>query len=230
MVDPPGTATEPRRLGRPQSVDTDAILDATATAVIEGGFRSVTLADVAARAGVSRRTVYRYFGDRDGLAEALVQRERDRFVAGALLAADRAGRVDDDRHGRSALRPAAEAALTAVLERASTDELLVALRRSDPELLFPVLTSRTGAEIDVVTPAVAAFVSAHLDDLAPGAAQIAVDIIARLLVSYVADPPPGPPGPTAITLADLLVAVLERAQQGSAHGSDPTIRRSGADA
>ena len=194
-------------------MDTDAILDATAAAVVADGFGSVTLADVAARAGVSRRTVYRYFGDRDGLAEALVQRERDRFVAAALLAADRC--EGDSTPSGAALRPAAEAALRAVLVRASSDELLVALRRTDPELLFPVLTSRSGAEIDVVTPAVAAFVQAHLGDLAPDVAGVAVDVIARLLVSYVADPPVEPPGPTAATLADLLVAVLQRARDAS---------------
>ena len=47
-----------------------AILDATAHALSEHG-RSTSMADVAAAAGVSRATLYRYYADREALLDAL---------------------------------------------------------------------------------------------------------------------------------------------------------------
>jgi len=47
-----------------------AILDATAHALSEHG-RSTSMADVAAAAGVSRATLYRYYPDREALLDAL---------------------------------------------------------------------------------------------------------------------------------------------------------------
>jgi AcrR family transcriptional regulator len=45
---------------------------------------------VAAEAGVSRGSVYRYFADRDALVEAVLERTADRFVAASEPELDRA--------------------------------------------------------------------------------------------------------------------------------------------
>ena len=57
------------------------ILDAALALAGERGLRKLTMDDVAARAEVGRMTVYRRFGDKKGLVEALTERESRRVLA-----------------------------------------------------------------------------------------------------------------------------------------------------
>ncbi|WP_241519228.1 TetR/AcrR family transcriptional regulator [Mycobacterium paraense] len=59
----------------------DRILDAAQRLVFRAGARRLSLSDVAARAGVSRPTLYRYFASKEELIDALGKRERRRFNA-----------------------------------------------------------------------------------------------------------------------------------------------------
>jgi AcrR family transcriptional regulator len=88
---------------------TAAILDAAAHALAEHGSRT-NMADVAAAAGVSRATLYRYFPDREALLDALASH--------AL--ADAAARLADAGLERASVEEAIERivrALTAVGDR-----------------------------------------------------------------------------------------------------------------
>src|SRR6266702_5918797 len=88
---------------------TAAILDAAAHALAEHGSRA-NMADVAAAAGVSRATLYRYYRDREALLDALASH--------AL--ADAAARLADAALERAPVEEAIERivrALTAVGER-----------------------------------------------------------------------------------------------------------------
>jgi AcrR family transcriptional regulator len=58
----------------------DRLLDAWATLTNERGYESVTLADVAARAGLARSAIYNYFADKDDLLFAYTDREMRRFL------------------------------------------------------------------------------------------------------------------------------------------------------
>ena len=58
----------------------DRILDAAVEAFWSAPSTEIALEDVAARAGVSTRTVLRHFDTKQGLFDAAVQRERDRVV------------------------------------------------------------------------------------------------------------------------------------------------------
>lgn len=71
------------------------ILDATFVVVSRHGRNKLQLQEVAAEAGVSRPTVYRYFGDKDGLLEAFALYEQDNFAAG--IASATAGLRGPDR-------------------------------------------------------------------------------------------------------------------------------------
>lgn len=62
------------------------ILDATHVVFARCGHRNLQLSDVAAEAKVSRPTLYRYFGSRDGLLEAFALYEQDNFDAGIARA------------------------------------------------------------------------------------------------------------------------------------------------
>jgi AcrR family transcriptional regulator len=72
----------------------DGLLEAAFAALKSRPWSGVRMVDVAATAGVSRQTLYNEFGSKEGLAQALVRREIDGYLAGverALLAAERAG-------------------------------------------------------------------------------------------------------------------------------------------
>ncbi|MEB3981142.1 helix-turn-helix domain containing protein [Mycobacterium sp. 663a-19] len=59
----------------------DRILDAAQRLAFRTGARRLSLSDVAALAGVSRPTIYRYFASKEELIDALGRRERQRFDA-----------------------------------------------------------------------------------------------------------------------------------------------------
>lgn len=69
----------------PEESTRTRLLEATNAAVARSGPRKVSLSDVAALAGVSRPTLYRYFGSKEELLLALAAYEKERFET--LLAA-----------------------------------------------------------------------------------------------------------------------------------------------
>lgn len=71
------------------------ILAATFVVLARDGRRKLQLSDVAAEAKVSRPTLYRYFGSKDGLLEAFGLYEQDNFDSG--IAAAMAGLSGPDR-------------------------------------------------------------------------------------------------------------------------------------
>ena len=82
---PPGSQTQsvPRRPGRPRQEDDagavrERLLDAATELAVEHGFEASGLREIAARAAVSSGMIAYYFGDRQGLYEAMFQRAFDR--------------------------------------------------------------------------------------------------------------------------------------------------------
>ncbi|GAA1507564.1 TetR/AcrR family transcriptional regulator [Nocardioides humi] len=71
----------------------ERILDAAGALFAEQGVDAVAMGEIAAAAGCSRATLYRYFPDRPALQLAFVQREAVRV--GGLVAADLAGAKGD---------------------------------------------------------------------------------------------------------------------------------------
>lgn len=72
----------------------EGLLDAAFGALKSRPWAGVRMVDVAAVAGVSRQTLYNEFGSKEGLAQALVRREIDGYLAGverALAGAERSG-------------------------------------------------------------------------------------------------------------------------------------------
>jgi AcrR family transcriptional regulator len=78
----PETLTIERRLSSAQAARRDRVREAARALAEEGGYAAVTMDAVAARSGVARATIYRYFASKDHLlAEVAVE-------WGALLAAE----------------------------------------------------------------------------------------------------------------------------------------------
>lgn len=79
-----GVAALPSRAGpgRPRDpAKNDAILSAARESFLEKGFHASTIEDIAARAGVSKVTLYNRFGDKEALFEEMVRGEVGRMNA-----------------------------------------------------------------------------------------------------------------------------------------------------
>ena len=78
----------------------DTLFDAARDELEQRGWSEVTMADVAAAAGVSRQTLYKEFGSRDEFAQAFVLREADGFIGAVEGALDT--HLDDPQAALSA--------------------------------------------------------------------------------------------------------------------------------
>jgi AcrR family transcriptional regulator len=85
----------PARRGRLPAAEREArrarILDAAAEILAELGLEGATMRDVALRAGASKETLYAWFGDREGLIGALIERNADRAAERVTAALDGGG-------------------------------------------------------------------------------------------------------------------------------------------
>jgi AcrR family transcriptional regulator len=179
----------------------ETLLDSARELLGERGWARVTMADVAARAGVSRQTLYNTFGSRDELAQALVLREQERLLAGV---------AETVRAHRAAPVRALAKALEGFLARAAEDPALRrALTDQEPDGMVPLLTTR-GAPVVLVA---AARLTDLIDDTWPSAPRADVEVMAdclvRLALSH-AMLPAAPPRATARSIAALLAPQIER--------------------
>lgn len=105
----------------------EAILDATDRLLASRGFRKVTIDDIAAEAGVSRRTVYMYFPSKEEVGLSSIDRVVETTYA--HLAALAAGKGDPARILRKILVERVLRRLDSVSAyRTSLDELFEAVR------------------------------------------------------------------------------------------------------
>jgi AcrR family transcriptional regulator len=182
----------------------DRLLDAAAAVFAEEGWRKLTMAKVADRAGVSRQTVYNELGGKQQLAEELVMRELELFL----------DVVRTRFEGEDALVPAVRAAVEGALQAATEDALLRTVLESghsgDTELLPLIVQSQ-----DLVVRATGfleELVHGRFPDLPLPADEIrlVLESVVRLVLSHVTTPS-APPEQTAESLASLVAAVLSGA-------------------
>ena len=184
------------------SVDTATrILDATLATMADHGIARLSLEDVARRAGLSRQTVYRYFPSKGDLVDATVLREEQVFIANMISAADR------QRELESALRAAIEAAMRTGQAHALLNRLLA----TEPESLVALVTTDRGPVLSAARQALQEILSGWLPRVPKARLLMAADAVARLLVSYVVNPPADSSPQVAARLAQLLVHGLPSA-------------------
>ncbi|MFD0689530.1 TetR/AcrR family transcriptional regulator [Actinomadura fibrosa] len=110
------------------------LLDAAAELLVERGYRGVRMQDVAAAAGVSRQTVYNEFGDKWGLARAVVIRDNERYLDG----------IDRVLSEHRDLYSAVTAAVLFSLEMSADDQLKkMVLTGAGGDELLPLLTTQS---------------------------------------------------------------------------------------
>ena len=196
----------------------DRLLDAASGVFAEDGWRRLTMAKVAERAGVSRQTVYNEFGNKQQLAEHLVHRELDRF----LDAVQRAYSAEET------VGEAVRSAVLAALETAAKDDLLVAVleggHSGDTDLLPFIFQSRD--LVERATDFVYALFREHHPDLVEisDRTSTAMEALVRLVLSHVSQPTRSP-----AETADELTWIVEMMLAGMLtaagdHGRGPDHR------
>jgi AcrR family transcriptional regulator len=155
----------------PADAVSERILDAALDLAGASGLRNLTMDQVARRAGVGRMTVYRRFGDRDGLVQALTVRESRRCLAELDSAADVSQPMEEQ---------IAEGFVVS-LRLAATHPLLARLATAEGDVVLQTLTARRGGVFTVATTFLAERLrAAQRSGVLP--ADVDVDAVAELLV------------------------------------------------
>jgi AcrR family transcriptional regulator len=179
----------------------DRVLEAVGHLLNDRPWSKVSMAAVAEHVGVSRQTVYNTFGSRHELAQAYVEREADRFLAGVDVAV---------RENSAEPCEALAAALEIFLGAAGRHPLVRAITSSDGgHELLPLVTTQGGPLIERVTDHLTELLVQTWARLAPGDAAPIADALVRLAISYAALPA-GDPARTAQTIARLLAPSVDR--------------------
>lgn len=177
------------------------LLDAMREQLARRQWATVTMAEVARAAGVSRQTLYKAFGSRQEFAQAYVLREVDRF----LEAVETAVQAHPDEPTR-----AVAAAFDVFLTAADGDPLVRSIVSGEgSDELLPLVTTQGQPFLDHATERLAAFLDQAWPTIAPEQARLLAECVVRLAISC-ATLPSGPSGMGAEAVATLLGPYLER--------------------
>lgn len=178
----------------------DTLLDGALDLLRQRTWSEITMADVAAVAGVSRQTLYSELGSRDALAQALVLREADRFVA------EVEGAVEANLHDPAT---AIAAAFDVFLIAAADNPLVAAVVSGGDDSLLPYVTTQGEPVVAQATERLAAVIADGWPRVDKQAIDLLAECVVRLAISFAALPT-GPAGITADSVATLLGPYLER--------------------
>lgn len=173
-------------------------LDVAEEMVLADGPRGLSVRELAQRVGVSRQTLYSEFGDRQGVAAALVLRSTDRFL----------DRMEAALTGEADLHAAWVAAVGAALTDAAQNPLVTAVLTGEgaaPELFG----AGSGPIVSAAADRAAAYLRRGFPDLDPSDVALATETAARLTVSHVVLPR-HPPDRVAEEVATVVVRILRR--------------------
>lgn len=157
-------------------------LDAAQEMLVEHGWDKLRFGEVATRIGVSRPTLYATFGSKDGLAEALVLHETERFLAGI-------GEVlgVHEQDPQVAVAEAVRFTL-AEAQRSPVLHAILTSSRSGSDSLLPLLTTRSRPVLEAATSVLVAWYLDHFPALPVEEVHEGVDALVRLVVSHLVLP------------------------------------------
>ncbi len=168
--------------------------------MVAGDWERMPLAEVAGRAGVSRQTLYKEFGSKDGLAEALSARETDLFLDELATVLEQ--HPDDPVAGT-------RAAVEHTLRTGADDPLLKAILSSarGPSELLPLLTTRADRLLAAAGKLLTGYLTDHWPHLTMRDVSLVAESAIRLTVSHLVLPL-APIERTADDLATLVQRLL----------------------
>ena len=199
----PGVGVRPWARVEPVDAPTlrDRLLDAATHLLLSEGWGRVTMARLADEVGVSRQTVYNEIGTKNDLAERLVMRELDRFLAGVVRSFDE---HPDDLV--EAIRDSARRVLKYARNNALLHAVVSATHGADTELL-PLLTTHAQFLLEGAKLVVAERIATYEIPLPDERLDPAVDMVVRVVLSHVMQPS-APPPRTADDIAWIAARVL----------------------
>lgn len=176
----------------------ESLLDAAAHLLVERGYRAVRMQDVASAAGVSRQTVYNEFGDKWGLAQAVVVRDNERYLDG----------IDAVLSEHDDLYSAVVAAVTFTLEMSADDQLAKAvLTGAGGDEMLPLLTTQAEPVLFTASARIAEHALRQWPHLDREALTEVADAAVRLTMSHIMLPS-GPPEALAHFVARMVTRYM----------------------
>ncbi len=123
----------------PRPATADRILDAVEDALSKNGIRATSMADIARAAGVTRMTVYRYYGSREALLRAFIEREMGFYYTNVIARAQKlaSGLRNGENEARVVLGEIFEYSLSKFLHK----PIVAALIENDPDITLPAITT-----------------------------------------------------------------------------------------
>jgi AcrR family transcriptional regulator len=181
----------------------DRLLASAIELTVERGWSALTMAKLADRVGVSRQTVYNELGAKPQLAEAMVMRELETFLAHV----DGAFRDEPDDLV-AAIREAAGRALALAGESPLLHAVLSSSQGAESDLL-PLLTTHSAPVLAVAGRMIREHVTAYpaASSLPDDRLESLIDMVVRLVISHVMQPA-GTPEETAETIGWIAARVL----------------------
>lgn len=179
----------------------ERMIDAAVGVMTSAGWAKVTMARLADEVGVSRQTVYNEIGTKNDLAEAMVMRELDRFLAGVT-------RSFDENPGDliNAIRASARRVLKYAQNNALLHAVVSATHGADTELL-PLLTTHSEYLLEGAKAVVSERVASYDLNLPEERHDASIDMVVRLVLSHVMQPS-GDPARTGDDIAWIAERVL----------------------
>jgi AcrR family transcriptional regulator len=178
----------------------DTLFDAARHELERRGWSDVTMADVAAAAGVSRQTLYKEFGSREEFAQAFVLREAERFIAAIEGALD--AHLDDPG-------AALTAAFGLFLTAAAEDPLIRAAIQGGGEML-PFVTTQGQPLVEGAAERLRWAIATRWPQAREHDVALLAECLVRLAISY-ATLPVASAGMTASSIAELLGPFIDHA-------------------
>jgi AcrR family transcriptional regulator len=161
----------------------ERLLDAAYELVTADGWDRVRITHIAAKAGVSRQTVYTEYGTRDAIGQALVLREVERFLVGIQES------LDTNRAG--GMEAAIAAGVLFTLELAADNPLLKSVltstRGGDGDLLTH-LTTRSEPLLHTASGMLDGYAADTWPEVDAFSRGLAIEAVVRLTVSHLVQP------------------------------------------
>lgn len=181
----------------------EALLDAAADLLPDRGHAGLRMADVAAKAGVSRQTVYNEFGNKAALTQAVALRTASEFLDG----------IRQRFEAADGLLAGIHHAVVYTIEHARENRLVAAALGTEAgEDLLPLLTSRG----EPILTAAADLAAEQYREFEPGlsaeAAALLAETVVRLSLSHLVLSTH-----SATEAADAVTAVMEPAIRQFVH-------------
>jgi len=193
----PAGAAQPAAVGGLR----ERLCDAAVAVITSEGWARVTMARLADEVGVSRQTVYNEIGTKNDLAEAVVLRELERFLAGVIRSFD-----ENPTDLIQAIRDSARRVLKYAQKNPLLHAVVSATHGADTELL-PLLTTHAESLLSTAKAVVADRMRPFRLPFTAWEFDAAIDTVVRVVLSHVMQPS-GTPEETAADIAWIARRVL----------------------